>query len=179
MNIQDCNLRPYEFRLRSIALKDEGVKTLTKIVAWPDGKFSEPMQTMFDILCEYEVFNVCVKHPFLEIITGILLERIGKLYELLTKSKLSYCNPLTYEEAFYLFIYLGEAKTRALLGVINCSSFVYNRLLQAVRDNDLNLFRSAFGGNDFQDMMRTLRSLQYILTGKKTGITKKDINDFK
>lgn len=174
MNIQDCNLKAFEKQLRSIAMKEKGIERLTQVVKWPDGKLAEDISPVFDAVCEFIVFDECVRRPFFEIVSTILSQRPGQLYKTLIKNVKRDEHPLTYAEAYRFLIQCSRSQ---FLDALECSSFTYEGILDAFNVpwslfekgtyderllRGIEMFKSALGNGDYREMMITLRKMKDI-----------------
>ena len=167
MELNSCNLRAYKHYLESIPLNRIGIERLKQVASCPDGKIVDDVQPIFGAFCEFVTFNECVRRPFFKILDHILNSRIVNLFSVLLVKNQETDLQLTYEEAFDLFLFLGESRVRSILDVYKFSSITYNGVLDALKAFYYKAFVAALGNADYRDMMSALKELRYILLGKK------------
>ena len=174
--IQDCNISIYRRELSGILNQEVGIERLTQVATFPNGKLVDEVQPIFGPFCEFVLFIESVWHPFFRMLYRFLRGKEDRLFGILLASEKKTGHPLTYEEAFYFFRYISrhtDVSVRDILDVYNkCSHYTYNGILEA--KGDLKKFKSALDdkGKDYQDLMKALQQLQYILIGV-TGFPQK------
>ena len=85
--------------LTSVATKEDGIHRLYRYVTWPNGKFDKNAKDLFAALCEFAVFNECVKQPFHLIVKNRIEKRMVELYAHIANLQDKIPTSLTYKEA--------------------------------------------------------------------------------
>jgi hypothetical protein len=134
-------------------------------VTWPNGEFVKNAKDLFAALCEFVVFNECVKQPFHLIVKNRIEKRIGELYAHIANLQDKMPTSLTYKEAFMVFQILGKEQTQKILDVENVSSYAYNNILKSLEEHDYSIFEKALGEGDYSSLMKNLWMVRFILLG--------------
>ena len=151
--------------LTSVATKEDGIRRLYRYVTWPNGKFDKNAKDLFAALCEFAVFNECVKQPFHLIVKHRIEKRMGELYAHIANLQDKSPASLTYKEAFMVFQILGKEQTQKILDVENVSSYAYNNILKSLEEHDYSIFEKALGEGDYSSLMKNLWMVRFILLG--------------
>ncbi len=151
--------------LTSVASKEDGIRRLYRYVTWPNGEFVKNAKDLFAALCEFVVFNECVKQPFHLIVKNRIEKRIGELYAHIANLQDKMPTSLTYKEAFMVFQILGKEQTQKILDVENVSSYAYNNILKSLEEHDYSIFEKALGEGDYSSLMKNLWMVRFILLG--------------
>ena len=102
MTIKECNLSEYGIWLRNILMKEVGIQRIKQLLNCNDNVLDEQDLQLNNALCEYAVFNECIKTPFFDILCSTLSNRPEKIFGLLLKNK-EHLSALRYEEAFVFY----------------------------------------------------------------------------
>ncbi len=151
--------------LTSVATKEDGIRRLYRYVTWPNGKFDKNAKDLFAALCEFAVFNECVKQTFHLIVKHRIEKRMVELYAHIASLQDKIPTSLTYKEAFMVFQILGKEQTQKILDVENVSSYAYNNILKSLEEHDYSIFEKALGEGDYSSLMKNLWMVRFILLG--------------
>lgn len=166
MDLGNFNLSEYGHNLLSILNIEAGIGRLTKVATYPDGKLSDNLKPDFDAICEFVVFNECIRRPFFQILGNSLYGRLGSLYSVLAANNAESPSALTYGETFGMFLLIGQKRVRDILDAYKkCTSSTYNGILEAVKQKDFNAFKTVLDGADCQDLMIMLWELRHDVWG--------------
>lgn len=162
----DYKLSEYGNNFLSILHLKDGIRRLTRLATYPNGELPDSLKSDFDALCEFVVFNECIRRPFFKILSERLYESLGNLYSVLATNESERFSALTYKEAFELFSFIGQRNVRSILDAYKkCTSSMYSGIIEAVGQQDYNAFKTALDDMDCQDMMVTLWKLRYVVWG--------------
>lgn len=151
--------------LTSVASKEDGIRRLYRYVTWPNGELVKNAKELFSALCEFVVFNECVKRPFYLLVKHRIDKRMGDLYAHIANLQDKSPASLTYKEAFMVFQILGKEQTQMILDVENVSSYAYNNILKSLEGHDYSIFEKALGEGDYSSLMKNLWMVRFILLG--------------
>jgi len=151
--------------LTSVASKEDGIRRLYRYVTWPNGEFVKNAKDLFAALCEFVVFNECVKQPFHLIVKNRIEKRMGELYAHIANLQDKMPTSLTYKEAFMVFQILGKEQTQKVLDVEEVSSYAYNNILKSLEEHSYDIFEKALGEGDYSMLMKNLWMVRFILLG--------------
>lgn len=165
MILEKSHIRNYASMLTSVATKEDGIRRLYRYVTWPNGKFDKNAKDLFAALCEFAVFNECVKQPFHLIVKHRIEKRMGELYAHIANLQDKSPASLTYKEAFMVFQILGKEQTQKILDVEDVSSYAYNNILKSLEEHDYSIFEKALGEGDYSSLMKNLWMVRFILLG--------------
>ena len=164
--------------LTSVASKEDGIRRLYRYVTWPNGKFDKNAKDLFAALCEFAVFNECVKQPFHLIVKHRIEKRMGELYAHIANLQDKIPTSLTYKEAFIVFQILGKDMTQKILDVENVSSYAYNNILKSLEEYNYSIFEKALGESDYSRLMKNLWMVRFLLLGiRKQPLNADDFED--
>lgn len=166
MTLDNQIIETYKRFLECIPVIDKGIKRIRSIGAWPETEIAKGIAINFDAMCDYMAFVEGTKRPFFEILNQILLYKTNTLFSNLLKMQ-DYSNAkLTSDEAFDLFMYLGNQESREIIDSCNnISTSDYTLIINAIEQKDKNAFSSVFLGKDYSRLMRALWQLRYVLLG--------------
>ena len=166
MILEKIHIRNYANMLTSVASKEDGIRRLHRYVTWPNGNIDKNAKEPFAAVCEFVVFNECVKQPFHLIVNHRIEKmRMGELYAHIANLQDKIPTSLTYKEAFMVFRFLGKEQTQEILDVENVSSYAYNNILKSLEEDNYSIFEKALGESDYSRLMKNLWMVRFLLLG--------------
>lgn len=166
MKIDETILCGFSSIFNRVIRLDKGIKRMGIIASWGNDGCLGCTQDEFNALAEFVVFNEGIKRPFYGILDSLLKGRVDKLFSNLRDIPLEKIHQLSYEEAF-VFLQTIKPYVRKILDSYNCSSFVYNGILDAVNNNDCNKFVETLNKDDHSKFMKIMCVMKFILYGKR------------